>query len=299
MDILITGGTGAIGRVLCRRLAEQGHRLTVLSRKPGTVKALCGDAATALASLADLPASAHFDAVVNLAGEVVVGPPWTKQRRQQLWDSRVTLTGQLVDFIRRADSKPGVLINASAVGYYGDGGDKILDEDSQGAGGFAHQLCAAWEQAASRAQDLGVRVCVVRIGLVLMAHGGMLKSMLPSFRLGLGARLGDGRQWMPWIHVDDLVAMMLWLLEHGELNGVFNGAAPNPVANAEFTRSLARHLRRPAFLFVPAGLLRLALGEMGGLLVEGQRAIPKRIQASGFQFRHATLDAALADIIGQ
>lgn len=298
MDILITGGTGAIGRVLCQELAKNGHSLTVLSRKPEKVHAICGEGTTPLASLADLPDSAHFDAVVNLAGEVVIGPYWTEKRKKLLWDSRVTLTGQLVDFIKRAESKPAVLINASAVGYYGDGGDRVIDEDSPGSGGFGHLLCDAWEKAAKQAEQDGVRVCVTRFGLVLMPHGGMLKSMLPSFRLGLGARIGDGRQWMPWVHCRDVVAIIAFLLDRKELSGTFNATSPNPVTNAEFTACLAKHLHRPAFLFVPAFLLKLLLGEMGELLTAGQKATPKRLLEAGFQFRHADLDSALAEIIG-
>lgn len=297
MDILITGGTGNIGRVLCQALRENGHRLTVLSRKPAKVRSLCGEDAIPLPSLADLPASAHFDAVVNLAGEAVIGPYWTEGRKKQLWNSRVTLTGQLVDFIERAESKPSVLVNASAVGFYGNGGDRLIDEDSAGSGGFGHQLCAAWEQAAQRAEAYGVRVCVARFGLVLMPQGGLLKSMLPSFRLGLGARIGDGKHWMPWVHCHDVVALVEFLLERPDLSGVFNGTAPNPVTNAEFTACLAKHLRRPAFLFVPAFLLRLLLGEMGQLLTEGQRAVPRRLLEAGFQFRYAELDPALSDVI--
>lgn len=298
MDILITGGTGAIGRVLCRVLREQGHALTVLSRKPQSVPVICGEGVKAITSLSDLPASARFDAVVNMAGEVVIGPYWTLKRKKILWDSRVTLTGQLVDYLERAEAKPSLLINTSAVGYYGDGGDAVIDEDSPGTGGFGHQLCHAWEQTARRAEDFGLRVCIVRFGLVLMPHGGMLKSMLPSFRLGLGARLGDGKQWMPWIHCRDLVAMLEFLLNDPTLSGVFNGVSPNPVSNREFTACLARHLRRPAFLFVPAFFLRLALGEMGGLLLEGQRAVPKRFLEAGYQFRYPTLDSALSEILG-
>lgn len=298
MEILITGGTGNIGRVLCRRLQGKGHRLTVLSRKPEKVASICGEDVNALASLADLPASARFDAVVNLAGEVVIGPYWTGKRKKILWDSRVTLTEQLVDFIGRAETKPAVLINASAVGFYGDGGDGVIDENSPGAGGFAHDLCAGWEQAARRAEPFGVRVCIMRFGLVLMSHGGMLKSMVPSFKLGLGARIGDGRQWMPWIHCLDLVAMIEWLLEKPQLSGVFNGVSPNPVTNREFTSCLARQLRRPAFLFVPAWLLKLAMGEMGTLLLEGQRALPRRFQEAGFEFNYPTLEAALKEILG-
>jgi len=298
MDILITGGTGSIGRVLCWALLEKGHRLTVLSRKPERVKTICGESVTAIDSLEGLPSSAHFDAVVNLAGEPIIGSYWTEKRKKVLWASRVGLTEQLVGFIGRAETKPAVLISASAVGYYGDGGDSILDEDSLGTGGFAHALCDAWEKAALPAADLGVRVCVVRFGLVLMRHGGMLKSMLPSFRLGLGARIGDGSQWMPWIHCQDLVSMLQWLIARPTLVGVFNGVAPHPATNREFTASLAKHLKRPAFLVVPSALLKGLMGEMGSLLLEGQRVAPLRIQESGFQFQHETLDAALTEILG-
>jgi len=298
MDILIAGGTGSIGRVLCRSLLGKGHRLTVLSRKPGTVKTICGENVAAIAPLADLPSSVHFDAVVNLAGEPVIGPYWTETRKQRLWGSRVTLTGQLVDFMARAEITPAVLVSASAVGYYGDGGDTIISERSGGTGGFAHELCDGWEKAAMRAEGLGVRVCVVRFGLVLMPHGGMLKSMLPSFRLGLGAKLGDGKQWMPWIHCCDLVSMLESLLDNPSLSGVFNGVSPNPVTNAEFTACLARHLHRPAFLSMPGFVLKLAMGEMGGLLLEGQRAMPQRFLESGFQFQYGSLDSALDEILG-
>ncbi len=298
MDILITGGTGAIGRVLCRVLRQRGYRLTVLSRRPEKVAAICGEGVAAVSSLLQLPASTHFDAVVNLAGEPVIGPYWTETRKKILWDSRVTLSGQLVEFMERAESRPGVLINASAVGYYGDGGDRIIDENSEGGGGFAHQLCADWEKAANRAGQFGVRVCIVRFGLVLMRHGGLLQRMLPSFRLGLGAKLGDGRQWMAWIHVQDLVAMIEFLLERAECSGVYNGVSPNPVTNGEFTAVLARHLHRPALLSAPAFLLKLAMGEMGRLLLEGQRALPQRFQQAGFQFSYPDLDSALTDLIG-
>ena len=298
MEILITGGTGSIGRVLCRTLTEKGHRLTVLSRKPEKVKTICGAGAVAISSLENLPESAHFDAVVNLAGEAVIGPYWTESRKKLLWNSRVGVTDQLMDFISRATFKPSVFISASAVGYYGNSGDTLIDEDSPGSGGFAHTLCHGWEDAANRVKAFGVRLCIVRIGLVLMPHGGMLKSMLPSFRVGLGARIGNGQQWMPWIHCQDLVSMIELLLGNSELSGVFNGVAPNPVTNREFTISLAHHLKRPAFFFVPEWLLKLGMGEMGQLLLDGQRAIPKRFQEAGFAYQYPSLDSALTEIIG-
>ena len=298
MEILITGGTGSIGRVLCRTLTEKGHRLTVLSRNPTKVKAICGEGTVAISSLDDLQESDHFDAVVNLAGEAVIGAYWTENRKQILWNSRVAVTRQLTDFISRATVKPRVFISTSAVGFYGNGGDNIINEESPGSGGFAHTLCQGWEDAASRVKEFGVRLCIVRFGLVLMSHGGMLKSMLPSFRVGLGARIGSGQQWMPWIHCQDLVSMIELLLGNAELCGVFNGVAPNPVTNREFTVSLARHLKRPVFLFVPEWLLKLGMGEMGQLLLDGQRAIPKRFQEAGFVFQYPSLDSALTEIIG-
>jgi len=298
MEILITGGTGSIGRILCRSLTEKGHRLTVLSRKPGKVQTICGEGVVAISTLEDLPDSAYFDAVVNLAGEVVIGPYWTENRKKVLWNSRVGVTDELANFINRAVVKPSVFISTSAVGFYGNRGDNSIDENTPGAGGFAHTLCQGWENAASRVKEFGVRVCIVRFGLVLMPHGGMLKSMLPSFRIGLGARIGNGQQWMPWIHCQDLVCMIELLLGNVELNGVFNGVSPNPVTNREFTMSLARHLKRPAFFFVPALLLKLGMGEMGQLLLDSQRAIPKRFQEAGFVFQYPSLDSALTEIVG-
>lgn len=298
MDILITGGTGTIGRALCAALLNQGHRLTILSRRPEKVQKLCGATVKAIPSLNDLSPSLNFDAVINLAGEPVIGPLWTKARRQKLLDSRVGITEQLISFLDRAQSKPKVLISASAVGWYGNGGDKLIDEISPGSGGFAHQLCEGWEQSARKAEAYGIRVCIVRIGLVLSDTGGLLVSMLPSFRLGLGAKLGNGQQWMPWVDYRDLIAIFLWLMEHDDLHGVFNGVAPNPVMNSQFTRALAKQLKRPAWLVTPGFLLKVILGEMGGLLLEGQKAEPKRILESGFQFQHEHLESSLAELLG-
>jgi uncharacterized protein (TIGR01777 family) len=297
MNILVTGGTGAIGQRLCRALAAQGHALAVLSRAPGQVAERCGAGVAAFASLEDIPASAHFDAIVNLAGERVIGPRWTAARKKILWDSRVALTERLLACLARLERRPKVLLNASAVGYYGDGGDRLLDESCEGAcGGFGRELCVAWEEAAQRAAALGLRVCIVRIAPVLMAEAGLLQSMAPAFRLGLGARLGDGRQGAPWIHLQDLLAIFEFLLEREDLSGAFNGAAPELVDNRAFTNALARRLHRPAFLFAPAFLLRLAMGEMSELLLCDQKVAPKRLLEAGFTFRYATLEQALADI---
>jgi len=299
MHILITGGTGLIGRALCRRLLQRDHRLTVLSRQPPErVAALCGGAVTALARLRDLTPEARFNAVVNLAGEPIAARRWTAERKKVLWDSRVTLTAELVDFIAAAETRPAVLISGSAVGYYGNRGDLPLSEDSPASDATGDRLCAAWEEAAQRAADHGVRVCRLRTGLVIGPGGGFLQRMLPPFRLGLGGPIGDGRQWMSWIHRDDHLSLTELLLEQGALSGAFNATAPNPVTNAEFSRCLARLLRRPALLPVPAPLLRLVFGEMAELLLGGQRVLPQRLLGAGFRFRFPQLDQALADVLG-
>lgn len=298
MDILITGGTGFIGRELCRHLLEEAHSLTVLSRQPEQdVKKICGEPVTAIHDLTKLTPEDRFDGIINLAGESLAGGRWTEKRKQTLWDSRVTLTEQLIDFIAKAKQKPAVLVSGSAVGYYGDQGERILDEEAAPQNGFGHRLCAGWEETAWRASDHGVRVCIIRTGLVIGKHGGLLQRMVLPFKLGLGGRLGNGRQWMSWVHRQDHIRMMLTLLHTPHLYGVFNGTAPHPVTNEEFTQTLAKVLKRPALFAVPAWVLKPALGEMAGLLLGGQRVLPKRFQGENFPFQFETLEPALRDAL--
>ncbi|MBS1213046.1 MAG: hypothetical protein H6R26_1663 [Proteobacteria bacterium] len=300
MRILITGGTGFIGKALCRRLLGQGHQLTVLSRQtPESVRRSCGEAVTPLFSFQALSPRSGFDAVVNLAGESIAARRWTEARKRLLWDSRVGLTAELVNFIATAESRPAVMVSGSAVGYYGNRGDTPLDENSDTTDDFSHQLCAAWEKEAENAAELGVRVCILRTGLVIGRDGGFLQRMLPLFRLGLGGRIGTGRQWMSWVHLDDHVAITDHLLANASLDGVFNATAPDPVTNREFTECLARVLHRPAFLPVPAAALRLLLGEMAELLLGGQRVLPARLQKEAFPFRYERLEEALREVIGR
>ncbi|MEW6038267.1 MAG: TIGR01777 family oxidoreductase [Pseudomonadota bacterium] len=300
MRILVTGGTGFIGSQLCQDLGGGGARLVVLSRRPDRVRDRCGLGVTAIASFPELSPALAFDAVINLAGEPIVGPRWTDARKKLLWDSRVELTRSLADYIDRAEVKPKVLISGSEVGFYGDQGDRILDETSGCADGFGHRLCEAWELAALRAADFGVRVCIVRTGMVMGASGGFLAPLLPLFRLGLGARIGSGEQWMSWIHLRDYIAIIRWLICAPDLSGVFNATAPNPVTNRQFTEILSRLLRRPALLAVPASVLRLLMGrEMSGLLLGGQRVLPARLLESGFRFRYPELEIALRDALAQ
>ncbi len=298
MHMLITGGTGFIGRHLCQSLLGQNHTLTVLSRQPDErVTRICGEVGV-IHSLDELTPEHRFDAIVNLAGEPIIGPSWSESRKKALWDSRVTLTEKLVSWIGRAETKPQVLISGSAVGYYGDQGDRILDEDSPPVEkGFGQKLCAAWEQAASKAAEHGVRVCHLRTGPVLGKGGGLLARMLPAFKLGLGGRLGDGRQWIAWIHLQDHIRITEFLLGDDRLKGPFNATAPNPVTNAEFTATLAKLLKRPAFMHVPAPVLELVMGEMAQIVLGSQRAVPKRLLEAGFRFNFETLEAALQDIL--
>lgn len=293
MNVLVTGGTGFIGRALCAALLAAGHRVTVLSRSPKSVAQKCGATVCAMASLDGWRADQRFDAVINLAGEPIVDAAWTSARKQQLLDSRIALTDKLVACIARAAHKPAVLLSGSAIGYYGDAGDKSLDESSMPAGDFPAQLCVAWEKAALAAEAQGVRVCLLRTGLVLDASGGMLGKLLLPAKLGLGARLGSGRQWMSWIHREDWIGIALWLLADSAARGAYNLTAPAPVSNVVFTRTLGRVLHRPAVLAVPAVVLKLALGERAPMLLGGQRVLPVRIQTAGYRFRHPTLEGAL------
>ncbi|MDR8014771.1 TIGR01777 family oxidoreductase [Ectopseudomonas guguanensis] len=298
MHILLTGGTGLIGRALCAHWVEQGHRLTVWSREPGKVAGLCGPAVRGIGRLEEL-ADEPLDAVVNLAGAPIADRPWSSRRKAQLWASRIGLTEQLLTWLQGRAQRPAVLLSGSAVGWYGNGGERELHEETpQVTDDFAAQLCGAWEETAQRAEELGIRVVLIRTGLVLSPDGGMLKRLLLPFRLGLGGRLGDGRQWMPWIHIADQIGLMDFLLQQEAAQGPYNACAPLPVRNAEFTKALGQALSRPAILPVPAFALRAGLGELSELLLGGQRAVPKRLLEAGFSFRFTHLDVALADLLG-
>jgi uncharacterized protein len=299
MHILITGGTGLIGRQLCKVLLAEGHELTVLSRNPDSVPAKCGASVHAMAGLDEWQSGQSFDTVINLAGEPIVDARWLAQRKQALWDSRVSLTEHLVRRIATAQHKPSVLLSGSAVGYYGNRGDVILDESAAAGEDFPAQLCKAWEVAARSAESNGVRVCLLRTGLILSNGGGLLGRMLLPFKLGLGARLGDGKQWMSWVHIDDYVAMLLSLLRNAQASGPYNMTAPQPVTNAEFTMALAAALHRPAPFIAPAMLLRLGMGERACLLLEGQRVLPKKMEQAGYRFAFANLANALHDLLGK
>ncbi|MEE4295990.1 MAG: TIGR01777 family oxidoreductase [Wenzhouxiangella sp.] len=295
MKVLITGGSGFIGQALCASLSADGHTPLVISRSPEA-------AAKALPSNAVIRTKAEDfldhkpEAIVNLAGEPIAEGRWTASKKKALLESRLDATGSIVEFCKVADPAPKVLVSASAVGYYGAQGETEVTEETPPNDEFSHQLCRQWEAAALQAEAQQVRVAIVRIGLVLDAGGGMLAKTTPLFKLGLGGKLGNGEQYMPWIHRNDMVAAIRFLLDNEQLKGPFNASAPNPVTNADFTRALGEALGRPAFLPAPAAALKLAFGEMSRLLLTGAKMKPARLEEAGFQFQFPELDQALADI---
>jgi uncharacterized protein (TIGR01777 family) len=299
-SILVTGGTGFIGTALVRRLIERGDKVYVIARSPAKAERLFGHHALIAPSLQALPETVKIDAMVNLAGAPVFGRPWTDARKVALVRSRIDTTRALADWVADHAVKPRVLVSASAVGWYGtEHGDRTLTESMPAGLDFPAMLCAACEKEAKRAEKLDLRVARLRIGLVLGREGGMLKPLLRTFRFGLGGRFGNGQQWMSWIHLDDLLALIIRAIDDPTFSGAINAVAPQPVTNAEFTRTLAAALHRPAILHAPAFALRLMLGEMATLLLDGQRVVPERADQLGFQFRYRTLDAALAEIVGK
>jgi len=297
MKILITGGTGFIGQTLCHRLLDLDHELIVLSRRPEQVSKLCGDAVAAISNLDDLPTDESIGAIINLSGEGIADARWTRRRKQKLLDSRIDITEQLIAYVAKAKHKLSIMISGSAVGYYGNNYDTEHDEITDNPDDFAQQLCKKWEAAAEPVKDHGVRLCILRTGLVIGKDGGFVKRMLLPFKLGLGGRLGDGNQWMSWIHKDDLIAIIEMLLTSPDLEGNFNATAPEPVTNAEFSLCLAKNLNRPAIFPVPAIVLKLLLGEMSELLLGGQKVIPENLMEQNFRFQFESLDSALKAVL--
>ena len=296
MKILVTGGTGLIGGHLVPRLQELGHQVTVLTRRPDDARKKLNDRVILWNTLEDKHNLDGIDAVINLAGEPIADKRWTTEQKDRLCQSRWRITQKLADLINASETPPSVLISGSAIGYYGDLGEVVVTEEEPPHNEFTHKLCARWEQIACEAQSDKTRVCLLRTGVVLAPKGGILAKMIPPFRLGLGGPIGNGRQYLAWIHIDDMVNAILWLLDN-DLRGPFNMVSPYPVRNEQFAHALGHALQRPAILRVPATVIRLLMGESSVLVLGGQRALPKRLEAAGFPFRWYDLEEALADVI--
>jgi uncharacterized protein len=301
MRVTVTGATGLIGSALVRELTARGDAVTALTRSPekarerlGGVEAVAWDPQ---ANAAPPQALEGRDAIVHLAGENLA-QRWNEKVKRRIRDSREQGTRALVAGIRAAEPRPGALVSISAIGYYGDTGDRRVDEDTPPASDFLAQVCVAWEREAQAAAELGLRVVRVRNAVVLDKRGGALSKMLTPFRLGVGGPVAGGRQYLSWIHLDDVVAILLRALDDPDLNGAVNAAAPEAVTNAEFSKALGRALRRPAVAPVPAFALRLLYGDMAQLVTTSQRVAPRRLRELGYEHRHPQLDDALRSALG-
>jgi uncharacterized protein len=295
--ILVTGATGFIGSRLVASLTEAGHQVIALVRNPAKAEAL-HPPITLVTSLDQLPADVAIDAIVNLAGEPISNGLWTEGKRRKIVESRVNMTSDVVRLIGRLERRPAVLVNGSAIGWYGLWQDQVLTESAKSHVCFSHELCDAWETAANRATEYGVRVICLRIGLVVGTAGGLLTRMLTPFEFGLGGPMGSGNQWMSWIERDDLIRLVAHAIARSDISGPINATAPVPVTNGTFTEELGRRLRRPAIFRIPSGLLRGLAGDLANeLLLGGQRVIPNKALSSGFVFRHETLRSALGAIL--
>lgn len=293
MHIAISGATGFVGRRLVEELTAEGHSILKLGRAANGAGQRRWDP---VAGEPDLRMEPALDAVVHLAGEPV-SQRWNDDVKRRIRDSRVIGTRNLVGAIGKLAVKPRVLVSASAVGLYGERGDQILDERAAPASGFLADVCREWEEEADKAAAFGVRVVKIRIGLVLGKEGGALAKMLLPFRLGLGAKLGDGSQWMSWIHLDDLTGMIRYALTHDTAHGAWNGVAPNPVTNAVFTQELAAAVHRPAWFAAPRFVIEMGAGEMAQILFFSQRCAPAAALEAGFQFHYPELGGALRAVV--
>ena len=294
MHILITGGTGFIGTPLVARLVSSGHTVTVLSRQ-----ALAStDPVSYISSLDDIDDGEVVDAIINLAGASLAAKRWSTAYKEEIFSSRLDTTRDLLAMISRLEQPPAVLLSASAIGVYGHHGDEILDEDGLQVAGFAQSLCSQWEALALEAQQYGVRVCLLRLGVVLDEGGGAFSEMARPFRLGIANWMGDGHQWLSWVHRQDVLAALEFLLEKSTLSGPFNITGPDPVTSRGFCDAMKRRRRTVLTAPVPAVAMRLLVGEMADeLLLNGQRVVPAALQAAGFEFRYETLDQALEAIL--
>jgi uncharacterized protein (TIGR01777 family) len=295
MNLLITGGTGFVGSALCSRLLEEQHKIVVLSRNPEKIK----PPIKAVANLDQLSNDDIFDVVINLAGEPIANKRWNDPQKKRIFGSRIETTEALIEYFKKSKHKPKLLINGSAIGYYGTARtNDNIDEKSGCDDSFSSQLCQKWEAAALEAESLGIRTCLIRTGIVLGKNGGALSKMLPPFKMGLGGRIGYGKQWMSWIHLDDLVGIILYCISNDDLKGAVNGTSPNPVINEVFTKTLGTALKRPTIFPMPEIVIKLLMGQMGEeLLLSGKRVLPRKALDAGYIFKYKTLEDALINVV--
>jgi uncharacterized protein (TIGR01777 family) len=302
MKIVVAGGTGFIGKNLTARLLQQGHTVTVLTRSLKRTTSLPGNLRTEQWDTKSLGSWTAIidgsDAVINLTGELIAGKRWTKRRKEHILMSRIDSTRALVSSIEQARRKPSVLINVSAVGFYGSVPEGDVTEASPRGKDFLAEVCSQWEAEAFEAKKSGVRVVTPRLGVVLARDGGALTKLIMPFRFFAGGYVGTGRPWFPWVHIKDVTGAFLFLLNNPQVAGPVNIVGPQPLAMKEFTKILGQVMRRPAWTAAPSFVLRLALGEMSGMLLTGQRAVPSRLLEAGFAFEYSTARSALTDIIG-
>ena len=299
MKLVIAGASGFIGSALVQRLSQRSDTLKLLSRKPRSPARAAN--AEWLVWEPGVPGGWEesidgADGVVNLAGEGIAEKRWTERQKELIRSSRIDSTRALVQAIAKAKGKPKFLINASAVGYYGARGDETLTEESSPGKDYLARVCVAWEEEARKARDYGVRVVLVRTGIVLAKGKGALAKMVTPFKFFVGGRLGSGKQWMPWIHIDDEIGLILFLIENANAQGSFNATSPNPVTMEEFCRVLGKVLNRPSWASVPASALTLLLGEMADMVLAGQKALPKAAENLGYNFKHPTITEALESL---
>ncbi|MEM5499885.1 TIGR01777 family oxidoreductase [Paraglaciecola mesophila] len=292
MRILITGGTGLIGSNLIPKLKP--NDITVVTRNVSQAELILGHKVTLISSLDEFKNLDNFHVVINLAGEPIINKRWSDEQKKVIEHSRWDITEKLISLMKASNDPPSLFVNGSAIGYYGRQGDEIIDEDFDSPyDEFSHQLCERWEFLARKAESERTRVCIIRTGIVITRRGGALMKMVPPFKFGLGGPIGSGKQYMSWIHLEDMLDGLIHIIDNIECKGVYNFTAPNPVTNAEFSKTLASVLHRPSLLPMPSFALRVIMGEAADLLLYGQRVIPKRLQESGYQFHYPELEHAL------
>lgn len=297
MKVFVTGGTGLIGSRLIPFLLKDGNEVSLLVRNVDAARKKFGGTVSYVSNLDAFTSMDGFDAVINLAGEPILGKRWTKKQKERITQSRWQITEKLASLIRESANPPQVFISGSATGYYGPWGDEILTEESPGREDFPHLVCKIWEEKALKAASERTRVCILRTAVVMAREGGMLAELLPLFRFRLGTVLGTGKQYLPWIHMEDMLRIILFLIKNPDASGIFNATSPEPVTNKNYTDALAGRLHRCRFLRAPSFILSLMLGEASGMLLHGQRAVPERLQNLGFTFLFSDLSSALKDLV--